>query len=519
MPMGYQERFHYGEPMRASGTNRFYPGGWSYSGTPLIGYDALYGYRSGASAKQISTQGSYEQNVLKGKDLRSKLEARTAYLNGFINDSFKPQNGAPTVFSNTDVGHPFATFQVRTHQPYGHVSWRSGSYGADWDAFPNMTGLPFPDLTNPFGLGFRTGSGAAILGKQAYFAWPTTLFGGGFASPVNQQTYPLSLKQTLGTGLIAGTNPWKSKADLAVTIGELMTGNLPRILSRIGDSLLKLKIDWKLQTGKELGKHVNPGNEWLSLWFGWAPLVRDIMAAIEVLYKLHVLIYDGSDSDRRRFQKGDLVAMNRLRTDGFTDGERRFNFGSPFTGLTSNPAMKDYKWSGFQEPLPLGPLIAEGVYSRTVNIRSDFRFTARFHRGALPNAHERSHLDKALELLGLDITPATLYQLAPWSWLLDWFSSLGNAVQNLSTLDWSNVLLDYSYLTVVVKTITTSSVTAPSSWGSGQYSMSTNYMSQRVVQTEKIREQASPYGFSVSWAGLSPFQLSILAALGMTRGR
>jgi len=355
------------------------------------------------------------------------------------------------------------------------------------------------------------------MGKQTYFTWPITLTAFGLQSPATQQTYSNGFKQILGAGLIAGTNPWKAKADLAVTVGELLTGNLPRILSRIGDSLLKLKIDWKLQTGKELSKHTNPGNEWLSLWFGWAPLVKDIIAAVETLYKLHILIYDGSESERRRFQKGDLVALNRIATDGFTASQRSFWLGSPIRQGVISPYIKDYRTSGSMLGVPT-PTGIEGKFARTVNIRSDFRFAARFHRGALPNARERDFLDKALELLGLDVTPATLYALAPWSWLLDWFSSLGTAVQNISALDWSNVLLDYAYLTVKVETITTSAVTLPAVWGGGNCS-SSPYIAQRIVTTEKIREQASPYGFSVSWQGLSPFQLSILAALGMTRGR
>ncbi len=518
MPLGFEERFHYGEQMRASSVTSTQPLGYGASGTPLIGYEAIYGYRSGKRAQLLSQKGSYSSSVLKGRDLRSQLEARKNYLNEFIRDSFEPSNGAPSAFSTSDMGHPFATYKVSTHQPFGRLLFRSGSYAGQWDVCPSFDGMPFPSLTDPFGVGVRSDSGSVVLGKQTYFAWPSPILGWNQVSPSTQQVYPNGLKQTLGAGLIAGTNPWKSKADLAVTIGELMTGNLPRILSRIGDSLIKLKIDWKLQTGKELSKHANPGNEWLSLWFGWAPLVRDIEAALGILYKLHVLIYDGSDSDRRRFQEGPLVTVGRMKTSGFTTSvERQPVFGSPLSPLAREPFLKNYSSYGTFS-VPAGPPEISGSYVKTVRISSDFRFTARFHRGALPNAHERSHLDKALELLGLDITPATLYQLAPWTWLLDWFSSLGNAVQNLSALDWSNVLLDYSYLTVKTQTVMTSALTA-NSWNTGATSLANGFMSQRIVSTEKIREQASPLGFSVGWNGLSPFQLSILAALGMTRGR
>jgi hypothetical protein len=96
---------------------------------------------------------------------------------------------------------------------------------------------------------------------------------------------------------------------------------------------------------------------------------------------------------------------------------------------------------------------------------------------------------------------------------------LGTVTQNLSDLDWSNVLLDYAYLTLQVKAVASMSVTLPSSWSSGRYTSSHSTIAHYVTSVEKVREQASPVGFSVSWDGLSPFQLSILAALGMTRGR
>ncbi len=518
MPLGFQERFTYGQPMSAFG-NTAGPATFRISGAPLIGYEAFYGYRSGKSSKFISTQGSYSASVLKGRDLRSQLEARKQFLERLMTEAFVPQNGAPSVFSTTDTGHPFASFKVSTHQPYGRIYSVNGPYREQWDVIPSFTSMPYPLLTDPFGAGVRTDTAANVLGKQTYFTWPSPLIAEGRNAPAAQQVVPNGLKQTLGAGLIAGTNPWKSKADLAVTIGELMTGNLPRILSRIGESLIKLKIDWKLQTGKELGKHTNPGNEWLSLWFGWAPLVRDITAAIEVLYKLHVLLYDGSESEKRRFQKGSLVDVSRIKTESFSGSERILKFATPMSDTLSSPWFKDLSQSGVIAAVN-GPTTAEGgKYSKTVHIQADFRFTARFHRGALPNAAERGYLEKALELLGLDITPATVYQLAPWTWLLDWFSSLGSAVQNLSILDWSNVLLDYAYLTLKVETSTSTAVTLPATWAGGRYSSASPYISQHTVTTEKIREQASPLGFSVSWNGLTPFQLSILAALGMTRGR
>jgi len=40
-----------------------------------------------------------------------------------------------------------------------------------------------------------------------------------------------------------------------------------------------------------------------------------------------------------------------------------------------------------------------------------------------------------------------------------------------------------------------------------------------LVTETKVRQVANPYGFGVSWDGLTSFQGSILAALGLTKGR
>jgi len=461
----------------------------------------------------MSTQGSYQSSVIRGKDLRSQLIARKQYLENYINSSFNPTNGPPTVASTTDDGHPFATFKIDSQTSRGKVFYRRGLPGGyDWDACATRGSLPYPDLTDPFGAGIRVGTTSA-RSKHTYFAWPSHLWCGGLNVPVAQQIVPNSLKQTMGSGLIANTNPTASKADLAVTILELLTGNLPRILARMGDNLTRIAIDWKLQTGKELSKHTNPGNEWLSYHFGWAPLVKDVMDAVGILYKLHILLYESEES--RRHRGGDLGTVGRI-TNTYDSGQ--LGFGSPIETNNFTPTvMKDR-----QGPIPTGigmPLRTECTVSQSVLIEADFRFAAKFHRGARPSSRERGHLDKAIELLGLEITPATLWNLAPWTWLLDWFSNIGTVAQNLSDLDWSNVLLDYAYLTFVVKSTATTSVTLPPSWGGGAYTSSSPFIGTTVVTTEKIREQASPYGFSVGWTGLNPFQLSILAALGMTRGR
>jgi hypothetical protein len=121
---------------------------------------------------------------------------------------------------------------------------------------------------------------------------------------------------------------------------------------------------------------------------------------------------------------------------------------------------------------------------------------------------------RANVLYGTALTPKSVWNLAPWSWAVDWFSSAGSVVKNLSDVAQYGLVMPWGYImehTIVRRVIT---------------SLNTNYyadvlpMPSVVLVTEtKIRRQANPFGFGVSYDGLSPLQNAILAALGLSRSR
>lgn len=248
------------------------------------------------------------------------------------------------------------------------------------------------------------------------------------------------------------------------------------------------------------------------------PLVKDIQDAVDTLFKLHLLLH-GSD-ERRRHDKGEIGKWERF-VDVPTASDRTLFWSSPLASSNTSPSFLTNQ-SGMMRTSPGTIDAAAGQWSFASKIVADYRFSARYHRGARPNSRERGYIEQAAQLLGLELTPAVLWELAPWTWLLDWGSNLGAVATNLSQLDWSNVLLDYAYLTLCVKTEASISVNLyTGKWGTnGRYSSANgNFISQHITSVEKIREQASPFGFSVDWNGLNAFQLSILAALGMSRGK
>jgi hypothetical protein len=111
-------------------------------------------------------------------------------------------------------------------------------------------------------------------------------------------------------------------------------------------------------------------------------------------------------------------------------------------------------------------------------------------------------------LISLDLTPETLWNIAPWSWAVDWFAPVGDYISNLQ--DWSQdgLVLRWGYLMEHVKCTDTFTWDGPGP-SPGILTLCTE---------SKTRIRANPFGFGINWSELSPRQLSIAAALGITHG-
>jgi hypothetical protein len=115
--------------------------------------------------------------------------------------------------------------------------------------------------------------------------------------------------------------------------------------------------------------------------------------------------------------------------------------------------------------------------------------------------------------LGLTLTPEHLWNLTPWSWALDWFANTGSVLSNISDYANAGLVMRYGYI-------------METTYVSDTYTMEGAVRTDGVpficppltlVTETKVRQQANPFGFGVSFESLSGFQLSILSALGISR--
>jgi len=124
-----------------------------------------------------------------------------------------------------------------------------------------------------------------------------------------------------------------------------------------------------------------------------------------------------------------------------------------------------------------------------------------------------SYSNFATKLLGLDLNPETLWEMAPWSWAVDWFTNAGDVIHNVNAWSSDGLVLKYGYIMehTIVRDIYT--------WvGDTRFKPDTVYPDVVVLVTEtKLRRRATPFGFGLTFSSLTKRQKAIAAALGLTR--
>lgn len=273
--------------------------------------------------------------------------------------------------------------------------------------------------------------------------------------------------------------PGKPVIDLGVTIAEFK--QIPQLLLKRFDSV----------------KHIANNN--LAVQFGWAPLLADArkMATLQttVAAKLAQLRRDNGKGVRRR---GVLVNEVQTGQEIVCDGVNSAN---------SEVYQYGYNHNNMGAAVPF--TYTEWLESHKVWFSARFRYW-------IPDIGTQQWEARAIKtLMGLDITPSLAWEIMPWSWLVDWFSNVGDVVSNMTENAAENLVADYAFIMRERKLSqrTYSRFTLAKRWGGIQPAFSMH----SLEQIEQYRDRAHPYGFSADWSSLSASQLSILGSLGITK--
>lgn len=273
----------------------------------------------------------------------------------------------------------------------------------------------------------------------------------------------------LGATAISRVAPTSPLVDGASNVAELLREGLPSIP----------------------GTQRNPGSEYLNYQFGIAPTIGFVQDAIkaaknadEVLKQLH---RDSGRLVRRRYEFDTEIDTVKTVTTG------------------TYPIMADGQ-------VPSIYVAQRGTMTKITRTKRTAWFS-----GAFTYHFPKSGLSEKLyewdRLYGAVPGVDTLYNLVPWSWLVDYFSNTGDVMSNLNAFSMDGLVMPFGYMMV------TQQVTDEYTW-IGELRKNNAWVrhviSDKVVRETKQRRPATPWGFGVS-ADLTGRQIAILAALGISR--
>lgn len=295
---------------------------------------------------------------------------------------------------------------------------------------------------------------------------------------------------SFGTTAISRVAPTNPNAELGQALGEIVKDQ--RLPSIPGVS------SWK----NRVNALRSLGSEFLNVEFGWLPLVSDIK----------------NTGNSVRFSRDILDQYER---DSGKSVRRQFSF--PIDESESSRDLGEYQpaaqpfgadgWpSKYRNPENgYGPM----QLTQTIKVSSRMWFSGCFTY-ALPNQSDswsgvRRNAAEADKLFGITLTPDIVWELTPWSWAIDWFSNTGDVVNNVTNFALQGLVMRYGYM-MHENVIEITNQFKPNSkyWGG------TFFPPSKKIISSKRRQEANPFGFGIGWEGLSPTQLAIAAAVGIT---
>lgn len=309
----------------------------------------------------------------------------------------------------------------------------------------------------------------------------------GFPFPPSAQSSASGL-DSLGTTAIARCSPTNQVASLATALSEFYHEGIPKMM---GSSL------WEKRARNARDVYKTAGDEYLKGQFGWLPLISDVTDVANVIVNSQRMLTQAQRDSGKMVRRRYYFPPIRTLTE---------------TTLASN--VSPTKWGGHDvgsfynlTNLNKGKI----VRFRTTSIDRWFSGAFTYH---VPNYGDGlvDQFKMADRLLGLTPDPEVLWNIAPWSWAVDWFSNVGDVIHNVNSFARYGLVLKYGYM------MEHSIVSDMYSYSGPDVFISSARPQNLTLTTEvKQRRRATPFGFGLTMGGLNNTQKAIVAALGLSR--
>lgn len=285
-----------------------------------------------------------------------------------------------------------------------------------------------------------------------------------------------------GTKAIALCKPTDRVANALQTLIELYREGLPKLIG---------SATWKAGVLRAR----DAGHEYLNVEFGFKPLANDIAKFMATVVDCDRLIRQYERDSGRLVRR--RMSFPPERSIDVSKRSDNVYVTVPSSSLLTDPSSTNQ---------------GSTYRIREVEVRRWFTGAFCYHIPDYNNNRyaARPHMSQAERLLGLELTPEVLWELAPWSWAVDWFTNLGDVISNLTSWFQDGLVLKYGYIMEHSKCSDTYVYIGQTKFWSGSSPAPVTF----VTET-KQRQRATPFGFGVLLSALTDRQKAIAAAIAV----
>lgn len=315
--------------------------------------------------------------------------------------------------------------------------------------------------------------------------------------------------QTLCDSAWSKTKPRIERAGLGIAIKEStdihrMLQTSSKVFSNIWKDTLRKSLNTS-GTSKSFQKFLSlremapkkAADHFINHNFGWVPFVKDVTSFFDVIINTDDILQRISDENARFVRRrATLVDDYKVTKVNSGTGYRVEPFGAYIDYLCNGTPT----WELWLEEITMASSVGSFVYYRPEFDRKD------------PGYHSLINtLSRQMTIHGVRISPSNIYKAIPWSWAIDWFSNVGKHIELVSDEFMDSMAARYLFVSHRKYQRYILKQHIPFKSGPRTFEFS------RLVEVKQRRAANTPYGFGLTWDNLSPKQLAILGALGISR--
>lgn len=312
--------------------------------------------------------------------------------------------------------------------------------------------------------------------------------------------YFLQILYGHGASSLAAMNPAKPDFSAASSLYELR--ELPSQLQQATRGVIEAMKDAYQRKFSDKRRHISSHSktaQWhLALTFGWLPILSDIRNFLEARKNLDKRLRQVIRDEGRPVRRFHLI-----REDVRMDYDYTYYHGTPYNPHLS-PSLPVYAYAD-----------SGGSTTRVTQQSAERTWAVAQWRYFLPPGPRDGKWTRNMRrrIMGGRITPSALYAVLPWSWLVDYFTDVGNFIEATDNGIADLLYYDYCYVMQTSQVVNHVYATQYMRGVDGPEEVQAHYTSR---QGFKARSPGSVFGFRLQ-ADLSARQLGVLGALGFSR--